>query len=297
LKKDVLEDLIPNEGNLLRWYTCGPTVYDAAHLGHARNYLTFDVIRRIVGDYFGYENFYSMNITDIDDKIIIRARRVYLFGEYINLTHRLEDSVIADLNEAWTNHIKGLNEKIKDNETDRKEHNRSKKELDAEVDLLISKLKQAEEDYTALKKAAPGSDARKYIQDAEDPLSVLLDKRLGKTLDSELVKKLCQEQAQKYEIEYFEDMKKLGIAMPDVIVRVSECIPQVIEMVETIIKNGFAYESEGSVYFSTTKFHTSPGHSYAKLKPSAIGNVRLLTEGEGTLGATGDREYPSDFAL
>lgn len=30
------------------WYICGPTVYDAAHVGHARNYLTFDIIRRIL---------------------------------------------------------------------------------------------------------------------------------------------------------------------------------------------------------------------------------------------------------
>lgn len=35
------------------WYICGPTVYDSAHMGHARNYLTFDIIRRVLEDYFG----------------------------------------------------------------------------------------------------------------------------------------------------------------------------------------------------------------------------------------------------
>lgn len=39
---------VPIEGKKVKWYTCGPTVYDAAHLGHARAYVTFDIIRRIM---------------------------------------------------------------------------------------------------------------------------------------------------------------------------------------------------------------------------------------------------------
>lgn len=58
----------------MKWYTCGPTVYDVAHLGHARAYLTFDILRRVMEDYFHYPVIYQMNITDIDDKIIKRAR-------------------------------------------------------------------------------------------------------------------------------------------------------------------------------------------------------------------------------
>lgn len=61
---------VPESGcNTLRWYSCGPTVYDAAHIGHARNYLTFDIIRRVLKDYFQYDILYVMNITDIDDKV------------------------------------------------------------------------------------------------------------------------------------------------------------------------------------------------------------------------------------
>jgi cysteinyl-tRNA synthetase len=63
-------------------YICGPTVYDSAHLGHARAYITFDIIRRILSDYFGYHVFWTMNITDIDDKIILRARRDFLYKQY-----------------------------------------------------------------------------------------------------------------------------------------------------------------------------------------------------------------------
>lgn len=51
-------------------YVCGPTVYDSAHLGHARTYLSMDVLRRVLRDYFNYPTLYTMNITDIDDKII-----------------------------------------------------------------------------------------------------------------------------------------------------------------------------------------------------------------------------------
>lgn len=55
------------------WYMCGPTVYDSAHLGHARTYLSFDILRRILTNYFQYDVLLVMNITDVDDKIIKRC--------------------------------------------------------------------------------------------------------------------------------------------------------------------------------------------------------------------------------
>lgn len=82
MKTGSLDEFIPAEGKLVRWYTCGPTVYDSSHLGHARSYLSFDILRRIVEDYFGYHVFACMNITDLDDKIIIKSRQNYLFEEY-----------------------------------------------------------------------------------------------------------------------------------------------------------------------------------------------------------------------
>lgn len=48
-----------------------------------RSYITFDILRRVFKDYFNYEVLYAMNITDIDDKIIRRARRQYLYSEYV----------------------------------------------------------------------------------------------------------------------------------------------------------------------------------------------------------------------
>lgn len=59
--------------NRITWYICGPTVYDSAHVGHASNYVRFDILRRVLSDYFGYDVVVQMNVTDIDDKIIKRA--------------------------------------------------------------------------------------------------------------------------------------------------------------------------------------------------------------------------------
>lgn len=58
----------------ITWYSCGPTVYDAAHLGHARTYVGQDVIRRVLEGYCGREVFFVMGVTDVDDKILARAR-------------------------------------------------------------------------------------------------------------------------------------------------------------------------------------------------------------------------------
>jgi cysteinyl-tRNA synthetase len=88
LYNSLVDDKVPfvpangQDSKSISWYTCGPTVYDSAHVGHARNYLTFDIIRRVVEDYFGYNCLFVMNVTDVDDKIILRARRNYLLAQY-----------------------------------------------------------------------------------------------------------------------------------------------------------------------------------------------------------------------
>ena len=62
----------PIEPGKVRMYVCGPTVYDNIHIGNARTFISFDVIRRwlIAG---GYEVTFAQNLTDVDDKIINRA--------------------------------------------------------------------------------------------------------------------------------------------------------------------------------------------------------------------------------
>mmetsp|Transcript_17599 Transcript_17599/g.29164 ORF Transcript_17599/g.29164 Transcript_17599/m.29164 type:complete len:327 (+) Transcript_17599:208-1188(+) len=178
----------PSNGRRVTWYICGPTVYDVSHIGHARTYLAFDIVRRILSDYFHYDVFMVMNITDIDDKIIIKSK-----------------------------------------------------------DLGVSFM----------------------------------------------------EVARQYEADFLEDMTSLGVRPPDVLTRVSEYVPQIIQYIERIIANGFAYDSNGSVYFDVGKFSSDPSHSYAKLQPNAIGDASLLQEGEGALSSAygSEKRSPGDFAL
>ena len=71
-KKEVFE---PIEDNKIRMYICGMTVYDDTHIGHARTFLSFDLIVRYLRS-IDYEVQYIRNITDVDDKIIARAEEL-----------------------------------------------------------------------------------------------------------------------------------------------------------------------------------------------------------------------------
>ncbi|XP_033033142.1 probable cysteine--tRNA ligase, mitochondrial isoform X2 [Trachypithecus francoisi] len=70
------EPLIVAHAEAASWYSCGPTVYDHAHLGHACSYVRFDIIRRILTKVFGCNIVMVMGITDVDDKIIKRANEM-----------------------------------------------------------------------------------------------------------------------------------------------------------------------------------------------------------------------------
>lgn len=67
------EPLILARDGVATWYSCGPTVYDHAHLGHACSYVRFDILQRILRRVFGVTVVHAMVITDIDDKIIRRS--------------------------------------------------------------------------------------------------------------------------------------------------------------------------------------------------------------------------------
>lgn len=138
-KKEVFKPLKDRKINL---FVCGPTVYDYAHLGHARTYIAFDVIVKYLR-HIGYDAFYLQNITDIDDKIINRAKE------------------------------KGI----------------SWKEL-----------------------------------------------------------------AKKYEKEYKNDMKSLGVNAVSKYARATEHIKEIISQVERLLNKGFAYEIDDGIYFDVSKF-------------------------------------------
>src|SRR6266700_2178867 len=64
-----IEEFTPADDNTVRFYACGPTVYDYGHIGNFRTFVAVDVLRRHLRQ-SGYTLHHVMNITDVDDKII-----------------------------------------------------------------------------------------------------------------------------------------------------------------------------------------------------------------------------------
>ena len=90
-KKEVFK---PRTGKKVNLFVCGPTVYDYSHLGHAKTYVQFDIIVRYLR-FRGFHVFYLQNITDLDDKIIKRAKENNETPE--SLARRFEDEYYKDM--------------------------------------------------------------------------------------------------------------------------------------------------------------------------------------------------------
>ncbi len=267
-------ELSPINGRRINWYNCGPTVYDSSHMGHARSYITFDIIRRVLQYYFNFDVFFVQNVTDIDDKIIRRARQKFLFQQYCHQfnSNETRDRVINDIKEAL------LQMKIRFND-----------EVDSDKKNMLSKMIVSAEQIIS-----SDSDLDSILNNTKDVLSDWLDRQKGHEVnDNDIFISLPRH----YEQEYNEDMKSLNILAPDSVTRVSEFIPEIIDYIQVIINNGYAYESKGSVYFDTDKFDSSDKHFYAKLVPEAFGDNKALAEGEGDLSVTGEKRSANDFAL
>jgi len=293
---DDSEPFIPKNGRRVGWYVCGPTVYDKSHMGHARAYLTFDIIRRIMEDYFGYEVFYQINVTDIDDKIILRARQNKLLAEYDRSS---SEKVTKDITEAVRVQIekrkKTFDELQQPVPTDTPNYKRVVSEREKLVKEAELKLSQALEIGQAVEKCTEIDDK---IAATSDYLAEYLDKTLGlgETVTDNAV---FDAHAREFEKLYQKDMDDLKIRPPDVLTRVTEYVPQVVTFIEKVIERGMAYESNGSVYFDTSSFKKT--NDYPKLVPTA-GNATEaeMAEGEGALAADiegKEKKNPSDFAL
>jgi len=90
------EKFIPIQDKVVKIYVCGPTVYDDAHLGHARSSISFDLLRRVL-EVDGYRIIFVKNFTDIDDKIIKKVNETKKSLEEI--TSYYIESYLNDMNE------------------------------------------------------------------------------------------------------------------------------------------------------------------------------------------------------
>lgn len=140
------EDFKPIEGNTVRMYSCGPTVYSYAHIGNFRTYVFMDTLRRVL-EYNGYELKHVMNITDVGH-------------------------------------------------------------LESDADEGEDKMEKA---------------ARK---ENKDPYEI----------------------ANFYTHKFFIDMARLNIEKPEIIAKATDHIQEMLEFVQGLIKNGYAYETSKGIY-------------------------------------------------
>ncbi|KAJ3712081.1 tRNA synthetases class I (C) catalytic domain-containing protein [Lentinula guzmanii] len=286
-------EFIPKSGRSVKWYNCGPTVYDASHtMGHARNYVTQDVLRRIMTDYFGYDVQF----------IIKRARQNHLLEKLRTDTTSLDVNLISH-NELAA----GLpeNERLSSTETDQELDEKCtqiadlvqvNKEWRQEFDMNFT---SANRTLLALRNAENSLKAGVTSQEEAHKLidvlmlcislislfqykSTVTDPSLSRTLASH------------WESLFSEDMRRLHVRDPDTLTRVTEYMPEIITFVDKILNNGYAYESEGSVY--TKAFDDAPNHDYAKLEPWSKGK-RYDGIAEASTLTKFTRRSASDFAL
>uniref|UniRef100_A0A665TWX8 Cysteine--tRNA ligase, cytoplasmic n=1 Tax=Echeneis naucrates TaxID=173247 RepID=A0A665TWX8_ECHNA len=283
------ELFIPQKGNKVTWYCCGPTVYDASHMGHARSYISFDILRRILKDYFKYDIFYCMNITDIDDKIIKRARQNYLLDQY-KAKQPQAAQILQDVLSArgpFQAHLATTTDPDKKQMLEK---------LDAAVTAALQPLQAAMErkdeavQPLAEVKSPVYLSMHVLLESSKDLLADWLDKQFGSEVTENSIFSILPKY---WEGEYHKDMAALNVS------RKTRLSAAVVFM--TWLCNVFRYESNGSVYFDTSKFDASPQHSYAKLVPEAVGDQKALQEGEGDLSISAERlsekKSQNDFAL
>jgi cysteinyl-tRNA synthetase len=105
--------------------------------------------------------------------------------------------------------------------------------------------------------------------------------RVGEDGDSE------ESVARHYVGQVIEDMRSLNLGRAEVYPRVSEHVPEIIDLVERLVEGGHAYEQNGSVYFDVTSFE-----DYGKLSNQSVADIE--SQGEDT---EGEKRHPADFAL
>lgn len=298
-------------GRSVTWYACGPTVYDDAHLGHARNYVTTDIVRRIMKYYFHFDVRFVMNITDVDDKIILRARQQYLFAQFRAENPGLSEAQ-AQAGTAWKAYAEKHAPRVARPTPAAWEAAAAEQygdvlagkplEAGTEAGEAEEKVKMHLRTLASTARALVAADAGEVLVDdfygqTEDVLMLWLDQQKGAEIDAE-DHGIFTRLAKTYEQRFHEDMRALHCLDPDEITRVTEYGPQIVDYVRQIVDNGFGYTtSDGSVYFDIQAFERS-GNSYARLEPWNRNDTARLADGEGSLTKkTTEKRSDADFAL
>ncbi|KAI9707627.1 MAG: hypothetical protein M1836_000588 [Candelina mexicana] len=304
------------QGKKVSWYACGPTVYDDAHLGHARNYVSTDIIRRILRDYFRYEVKFVMNITDVDDKIIVRGRQQHLLAEFTASHDRLDDpEVLRTTKSAYDVYARKNLPHLPDQFDPQQYSNEVGKaygrvlaggtisgegvpgDKEAKVKMHIKTMSAASDAIISITKDASSMSMVDFYGSTQDVLLPYLDSLYGTNINAEdhsIFTKLTQ----KFEDRFMEDVRALNCLDPDEVTRVTGYGPQIVSFVERIVNNSFAYAtSDGSVYFDIKAFEASGNH-YARLEPWNRNDLDLQADGEGALTKkNSEKRSDADFAL
>jgi cysteinyl-tRNA synthetase len=276
---------VPIKGANVTWYSCGPTVYDASHLGHARNYVTQDFLRRILRDYFGFDVHFVMNITDIDDKIILKARYTYLLEAFRqeHVDKGLDQSLLDDVKAAWSvffrKTLKKLAPKPPLAEPQEPEDEAAWEEVarrmvqdaawtqsaidkEPKTTMWFKALDRSRQAIIAATMSVTAKDSSKetaasLIDASSDILAPYIDAQKGQSVTDPAV---FRKTAAFWEGEFFKDMRSLHVERPTTLTRVSEYVPEIVTFIEKIIANGYAYEDAGpgngkkNVWFDTRAF-------------------------------------------
>ncbi|KAJ2902211.1 hypothetical protein MKZ38_000945 [Zalerion maritima] len=296
----------PIEEGKVKWYACGPTVYDQSHLGHARNYVSTDIIRRIMKHYFGFDVNFVMNFTDVDDKIILRARRLRLLDlekKKLYSGEELHNLGIAAFQAYATSSLPLL--VADDGKLDESNYAARRDAAYGKVlagGTLSGEGKPGDDEAKIrmhvgnMDSAARAIQEKKLFGGADDVLQPYLDFLYKETIDTS-DQTIFTDLTRHMEGEFTDDMDALNVLRPDVVTRVTDYVPQIAKFVEKIVEKGFAYEAEGSVYFDIAAFEKA-GNTYARLRPESRNDKKLLEDGEGSLGKKlGGKKGPGDFAL